>query len=178
MAWLGDALSTAYSPSNVPASLPGHRSVAAITLAQVLTRRIPFESKPVLLAVVKAADVASGKWRNGNSCLSDNESFAGIEQSGSRNIVASLLEVARSAARSPLLPLPVPLLPPPRVLGGNSESNSNARGPTNDGEQTTAIGVRTQTEKSTPLTTEVLLDAFVRSPVEVRRTIREAVKRR
>lgn len=162
----------------------GDSTAPAIALARHLIQRVPFEAKPVLLAVQEAAEIATaGRGLGASTRRSGKRKRVSGRGEGAGGIeaVASLLKLARTAMQSPLLPLPVPVSSPPshsersdrgetssaRVLSVGGEPKDLAVGD-GDGEATNA--------PPASVTAELLLSAFVRSPAAVRRSVREAMQ--
>ncbi|CAM9249111.1 unnamed protein product, partial [Sphacelaria rigidula] len=124
VAWLGSALSTTSSFASQTASTTPEHEMAAVSLTSALTRRVPFETKPVLLSIGEAAEVARGNNHGAKARrLSYVESNGGVSrrdagcapssgEDGDGSLEA-LIQVAQAALESPLLPLPVPSLSPP-----------------------------------------------------------------
>lgn len=164
--------------------------ITATALARHLIQRVPFEAKPVLLAVQEAAELATageggceaGASSTGRSGKRKHVSGKG-EGFGSAGLaaVASLLKGARAAVQSPLLPLPVPVLrPPPRSERGEGGGASGTSVLSLDGDpQDSAArepgGVAADASPAS-VTAEMLLGTFVQSPAAVRRSVREAMQ--
>lgn len=191
MAWLGSALSACYVPVHPPGSLSMDMdsTIVSTALARNLFRRVPFEAKPVLIAVEEAAKLASAG-RGGGTCARRSGKRKHVpgrgEGLGGDAAVASLLKVARAAMQSPLLPLPVPVPPSPsRLKKEEGESGGEAPGagtlPVDDGEEPNKSPARGGTEADAPtasVTARLLLDAFVQSPADVRRSLRQKMHQR
>ena len=206
-AWLRGALSASRSPPANPQgglSVGVDSSIAATALARHLIRRVPFEAKPVLLAVQEAAEhaaehaaaAAAGGRGLGAGAPSTRRSGKRKHVSGSGEgsgsgsapglpVVASLLKAARAAVQSPLLPLPVPVPvspAPPRSEGSESGGTSGARALSSSvdgglkGSTTREGGWEAADASPASVTAEMLLSSFVRSPAAVRRSIREAMQ--
>lgn len=157
-------------------------TLAATSLARHLIRRVPFEAKPVLLAVQEAAELATaGGGRGGLGAGASSTRRSGKRKlvsgkgkdSGSAGlaVVASLLKAARAALESPLLPLPVAVLPPP------PHSERSESGGTSGASALSVDEGGGTTDASSPwVTAEMLLSSFVQSPAAVRRSVREAMQ--
>lgn len=163
--------------------MPTNIAVAATDLTRMLTRRVPFESKPTLLAVEEAAKLAAKKQSTGERCPNDQHIVFPSQDIVGGDCLGSLMDVSRAAAQSPLLPLPVPSSPP--LLPSEKDKNSKRWAMQNveifqgekeapgrgGGQVDTTAGVAV-------VTAGLLLDAFVQSPVAVRRAVEDAVRRR
>eukprot|EP00752_Nemacystus_decipiens_P015153 g13499.t1 len=193
-AWLRGALSA--SPLPPAAHPPGglsvraHSTITATALARHLIRRVPFEAKPVLLAVQEATELAAagrgGLGAGSSSTRRTGErmhvSWSG-EGPGSAGLeaVAPLLKAARAAVQSPLLPLPVPgSLTPLHSDGSESGGTLDSRALLVDGDSGGSMagehGGKVADVSSASVTAEMVLGTFVRSPAAVRRSIREAMR--
>ena len=182
IAWLSQALSAARLPA------PTANAATSTTLARLLTRRVPYESKAVLLAVGEATEITTS--RRGGSCPGPGRSSrrrgvcSGRREGG--DDLASLAKLSRTAAQSPLFPLAVPLVPPlPSLEGSGGEGmlgveavlavgdgGGKGLGMVRDG------GEGRGGEESAVVTAGLLLDAFERSPPAVMRAIRGATQQR
>lgn len=179
IAWLSNTLSAARSTP------PTANAATSTTLARLLTRRVPYESKAVLLAVGEATEIATS--RRAVSCPGPGRSSrrrgvcSGRREGG--DDLASLAKLSRTAAQSPLLPLAVPLLHPlPSLEGSGGEGVLGV-------ETLLAVGrgggkglgmVRGGGggEEGAVVTAGLLLEAFERSPPAVMHSIRGATQQR
>lgn len=149
----------------------------------MLTRRVPFESKPTLLAVEEAAKLAAKKQGTGEQCPNDQRIAFPSQDIVGGECLGSLVDVSRAAAQSPLLPLPVPSSPP--LLPSEKDKDSKRwpvqnvemfkEGKEAPGRGGGQVGA---TAGVAAVTAGLLLDAFVQSPVAVRRAVEDAVRRR
>ncbi|CBN78757.1 expressed unknown protein [Ectocarpus siliculosus] len=127
MSWLHGALATAVLPVRTPAgsTVELNRVMSATALTRVLIQRVPFEAKPVLLAVEEAAELATAGRGVGGCTRRSGKSRRVSGRGGGENLdgdaaspLASLLKLAGAAKQSRLLPLPVPsTVSPPRSAG-------------------------------------------------------------
>lgn len=191
MAWLGDALSvSAQLVQSPPTDI--HSVIASTALARVLISRVPYEAKPVLLAVEEAAERGaactrrSGK-RKYESLTGLRDSLDGDEAGAaeSSSPLATLLKVARAAWESHLLPLPVPaslcLMPTKRGEIREGVADAGAVSVGGSPEESTTAKRRDEGQadaSAASVTAGLLLDSFVKSPAAVRRSIREAMQKR
>lgn len=205
-AWLSGVLSAPRMPTAAPP--PGGLSagvdstIAATALARHLIRRVPFEAKPVLLAMQEAAELAaagggelvsgasSSRRRSGKrKHVSGSGKGSGPSPAAGLAAVAPLLKAARAAVQTPLLPLPVPVSPAPSSSeGSESGGTPSARALSlsllddddddDDGLKDSTTGEQGAAADASPasVTAEMLLSSFVRSPAAVRRSIREAMQ--
>eukprot|EP00903_Cladosiphon_okamuranus_P018376 g16903.t2 len=181
-AWLGRALSAPHSRGAPGADGLSFDvdTLAATTLARHLIRRVPYEAKPVLIAVQEAAELATagrGALGAGASSIRRSGKLKLVcrkgKDSGSAGlaVVASLLKAVRAAVDNPLLPLSVAVLPPPPDSErGESVGTSGASALSVD------EGGGTTDASSASVTVEMLLNSFVQSPAAVRRSVREAMR--
>lgn len=135
----------------------------------------------MLLAVEEATKIAAGKLGAGAPHSSRRDDVSGKGQSSRRAAVESLLEVARAATQSPLLPLPVLVSSPlPRWGGGEGRkaAEGKALAAIGGGKKALKTDGRQADASAASVTAGLLLGAFVQSPGSVRRTIQEAVQRR
>lgn len=185
MAWLSGALSARHPPGGFSTGVDS--TIAATALARHLIRRVPFEAKPVLLAVQEATELTTAGRSLGDSARGSGKrkhaSGRDEERSGGLAAVASLLKVARAAMQSPLLPLPVPASPPPLPPHPERRESSEASGARassveGDPKDSPAGGEDGEATGASPasvtVAVELLLSAVVQSPAAVRRSIREA----
>lgn len=188
VAWLSGALSASSPPArDAPADI--NSVIASTTLARVLIGRVPYEAKPVLLAVEEAAERGaacarrSGK-RKHQSRTRIRDSSDGDDGGGASSPLATLLKVARAAWESHLLPLSVPasLSAPTTKPGEGGERSEDAGalpvGGGSPGKPTEKHGDGAQADESAAVTAGLLLDSFVQSPAAVRRSIRDAMQER
>lgn len=164
-------------------------TITATALARHLIRRVPFEAKPVLLAVQEAAELARAAGGGAGaptrrSGKRKRVSGGEVKGSGALAAVASLLQLARAAMQSPVLPLPVPVSSPPlrSERSENGETSGAAAGSSwldGDPEGSTTRGEDGEAADASPAaaTAELLLKSFVQSPAAVRRSIRGAMKK-
>lgn len=181
--WLGSAFSAAYPPAYRPNGVPVDTAfTAAVVLIRMLTRRVPFESKPTLLAVEEAAELAAkNQGTRERRSKGQHIAFRPQEIVGG-DYLGPLVSIARAAGQSPLLPLPAPASPPLLPSEGDKDSKGlpvqnvgmfeeGAEAPGRvEGQAGAAAGVAA-------VTAGLLLDAFVQSPVAVRRAVEDAVRR-
>ncbi|CAB1117932.1 unnamed protein product [Ectocarpus sp. CCAP 1310/34] len=189
MAWLHGALVTAVLPVRTPAdsTVDLDRFMSATALTRVLIQRVPFEAKPVLLAVEEAAELATAgrgvggcPRRSGNNRSVSGRGVGENLDGDPASPLASLLKLAGAAKQSRLLPLPVPAtVSPPRSAGlkCGEASGAGGVGVGDDGESPAKDRDGWQADASVAFVTAgLLLDAFVRSPTAARRSIREAMQ--
>lgn len=190
IAWLTGALSACYVPAHPPGNscfgIDG--AILSTALARNLIRRVPFEAKPVLLAVEEAARLASAAGgrdeRAGTrrSAKRKQHVAPGGEGSDGGAVVASLLKMARAAMKSPLLPLAVPVSPSESGLeegqGGEASGAGAIPVPDEGPNQSPAGSGKEPDAPSASVTAGLMLDAFVQSPVAVRRSIRQKMRQR
>lgn len=189
MAWLHGALATAVLPVRTPAgsTVDLERVMSATALTRVLIQRVPFEAKPVLLAVEEAAELATaGRGVGGctrRSGKSRRVSGRGVGENldgDAASPLASLVKLAGAAKQSRLLPLPVPATVSPLRSAGLKRGEASGGGAmgVGDDEESPAKDINGwQVDASAAsVTTGLLLDAFVRSPTAARRSIREAMQ--
>lgn len=157
-------------------------AVAAAALTRLLIQRVPFEAKVVLLAVEKAAELTAHHiWASTPRTSKGGDISDRRERSGETS-VASLAELARAAAQSSLLPLPVPSSSPLWCSEDDGSQNQLSaetlleakRG----GEKTPTAGARRADASEISVTAGLLLDAFTRSPAVAIRAIKRAELRR
>lgn len=187
-AWLGGALSASHTHHDRSGglSMGMDSSTAEAALARHMIRRVPFEAKPVLLAVQEAAELAAAGGGLGASSPRHTGKRKHVpgkgKGPGGLTVVASLLKAARAAMQSPLLPLPVPVSPPPAAHPGRGHSGgtSGARDlPVDGGPINSPAGDGDGEAADAPpasVTAELLLSTFVQSQAEVRRSLREAIQ--
>lgn len=189
MEWLHGALATAVLPVRTPAgsTVDLDRVTSAIALTRVLIQRVPFEAKPVLLAVEEAAELATAgrgvgacTRRSGKSRRVSGRGAGENSDGDAASPLVSLLKLAGAAKQSRLLPLPVPVtVSPPRSAGlkRGGELGEGAVGVGDDEESPAKDRDGWQADSSAAsVTAGLLLDAFVRSPTAARRSIREAMQ--
>lgn len=163
--------------------------MAAVGLTRALTRRVPFETKPVLLSIGEAAEVARGNNHGAKARrLSYVESNGGVSRRDERRSppngedgdgsVEALIEVAQAALESPLLPLPVPSLspslPPEKEEHCTAVQGAAKNGP--DGGK----AMDKEGKKSTvpaPVMAGLILDTFMQTPGAVLRALRANLQR-
>lgn len=139
----------------------------------------------MLLAVEEAASLASaGRGGEASSRRSGKRKPVSVGRGGSDGdaVVASLLEMARAAMQSPLLPLSVPVTP---SLSGLTEGKSGEvlgagaiAVPGGEPNKPLDMDGKESDAPTTTVTAGVLLDAFVQCPAAVRRSIRRTMHRR
>ncbi|CAM9243868.1 unnamed protein product, partial [Hapterophycus canaliculatus] len=191
IAWLSSALSASSQPvQSPPTEFRG--VIASAALTRVLIGRVPYEAKPVLLAVQEAAELGaactrrSGKRKHKlRAGVRDSLEGAAVSAaSAASSPLATLLRVTRAAWQSHLLPLPAPasLSPPRRGRSGSAEGSAGAGYLLEDGSPGCSMGKRAGGEQAdapaASVTAGLLLDSFVQSPTDVRRSIREAMQQR
>lgn len=152
----------------------------SVDLARIFTRRAPYETKPVLVAVKEAVDPVASKRRTGNR---SSRTGGSVSERVGWQAVASLAEVSSSAISSSLLPLPVPqsshaLLVERCARGGES----GREGPRAKGRRRQSVpsegGLQQCHPSAMTVTAGLLLDAFVQRPEATTRAIRRAVQAR
>lgn len=157
---------------------------ASVDLARIFTRRAPYETKPVLLAVKEAVDAVAIKRRTGNRSSTTGQR---VSERGARSVgwqaVASLAEVSSSAISSSLLPLPVPQSSPALLVERCARGGESGReGPRAKGRRRQSVPSEGGMQKCHPsamaVTAGLLLDAFVQRPEVTIRAIRRAVQGR